>query len=124
MNTQIPQPASRKQSVRPREAPEHDHGFYARTFTAEEKRRLDAEPLGSQHERNLLRTKLLRLARLTPLKKINDKELEALMKIIRLVAALDALERTGVMSRKVDAAASSDLDAIDELDPTDLRAFE
>jgi hypothetical protein len=40
------------------------------------------------------------------------------------VAALDALERTGVMSRKVDAAASSDLDAIDELDPTDLRAFE
>jgi hypothetical protein len=124
MNAKTPKAQSRRKTATGRETALHKHGFYARTFTAEERRRLDAEPMGSQHERNLLRTKLLRLAKLTPLKKINDKELEALMKIIRLVAALDALERTGITARKVDAAMSSDLDALDDLDPYDLRAAE
>jgi hypothetical protein len=96
------------------------HGFYTSTFTREEIRRLDAAPAGSGQEKNLLRVKILRLAKLTPLKKIETKELEALIKLTRVVAVLDALERTGISARKVDAGANPLLDALAEMDPDDI----
>ena len=95
------------------------HGFYAPTFTPEEIRTLDAEP-DARPEFKLLRTKILRLAKLTPLKKINDKELDTLIKLVRVVAALDAMERTGVMARKADGAVDPVLAALAEMDPDDL----
>jgi hypothetical protein len=96
------------------------HGFYTSLFTPEEIRHLDAGSTGIRDEMNLLRTKILRLARLTPLKRIDAKELETLIKLIRVVAVLDALERTGVMARKVDASASPLLEALADMDPEDL----
>lgn len=95
-------------------------GFYTSTFSADEIRRLGAATQEAQDERNLLRTKILRVAKLTPLKKLNAPELEALIKLIRLIAALDALERTGVMARKVDGTADAGLQALAEMDPDDL----
>jgi hypothetical protein len=95
-------------------------GFYTSTFSADEVRRLGASTQEAQDERNLLRTKILRVAKLTPLKKLNAPELEALIKLIRLIAALDALERTGVMARKVDGTADAGLQALAEMDPDDL----
>ncbi len=96
------------------------HGFYTPTFSAEEMRRLEAGPAGIQEEMNLLRVKILRLSKLTPLKKIDAKELETLVKLIRVVAVLDALERTGITARKVDATASPLLEALADMDPDDL----
>jgi len=95
------------------------YGLYATTFTTEELRHLDAEP-DARPEFKLLRTKILRLAKLTPLTKINDKELDALIKLVRVVAALDAMERTSVMARKVEGAADPVLAALSEMDPDDL----
>jgi hypothetical protein len=96
------------------------HGFYTSLFTAEEIRHLDAGPAGIRDEMNLLRTKVLRLAKLTPLRRIDLKEMDVLIKLIRVVAMLDALERTGVMARKVDASASPLLEALAGMDPDDL----
>ena len=114
-----PAPSARKRSRRSAKDL-MKHGFYTSTFTREEIRRLDAGPADSREEMNLLRIKILRLAKLTPLKKIEAKELEALIKLTRVVAVLDALERTGINARKVDGSAGSLLDALDEMDPDDL----
>jgi len=95
------------------------HGLYTPLFTPEEIRYLDAAPASARDEMNLLRTKVLRLAKLTPLKSIDAKQLETLIKLVRVVAVLDALERTGIMRSKV-AGASPLLDALDDLDPDDL----
>jgi len=96
------------------------HGFYTSLFTAQEIRHLDAGSAGIRDEMNLLRTKIRRLAKLTPLTRIDAKELEALIKLIRVVAMLDALERTGIMRSKVDASASPLLEALAGMDPDDL----
>ena len=96
------------------------HGFYTSLFTPDEVRHLDAGAASIRDEMNLLRTKILRLARLTPLKKIDAKELEALIKLIRVVAMLDALERTGIMRSKLEASASPLLDVLADMDPDDL----
>jgi hypothetical protein len=107
------------QSARPKSV-ERKRGFYTSTFTAEEVRRLGTAAPEAQDERELLHTKILRLARLTPLRKINAPELETLIKLIRVVAALDALERTDVMRIKADASLDPALQALAELDPDDL----
>jgi hypothetical protein len=112
-------PAPRKRTRKAAKA-NMKHGFYTSTFTPDEIRRLDAGGAGSGQEKNLLRVKILRLAKLTPLKKIETKELEALIKLTRVVAVLDALERTGISARKVDGTSGSLLDALDEMDPDDL----
>jgi hypothetical protein len=79
-------------------------GFYANTFTAAEMRLLELET-EADSELNLLRTRILRLAKLTPLRKINDKELEAVIKLVRIVAMMDSMERTGLLARKQDGSA-------------------
>jgi hypothetical protein len=123
--------ARARKGVRRKESPgDSKHGLYSATFTASERRLLDALPpdalglgalaSGSQDEKNLLRVKILRLAKLIPLKKISDKELDALIKLVRVVAALDALERTQVMVRKADSSADPVLQALAEMDPEDL----
>ena len=123
MSETKPTPAVRSPRTRSSKAPAKDrfkHGFYTPLFTPEEIRHLDAGTAGIRDETNLLRTKVLRLARLTPLKKIDTKELETLIKLIRVVAVLDALERTGIMRSKVDATASPLLEALADMDPDDL----
>ena len=107
-----PRPLSRAELIR-------RHGFYAHTFTTQELRHLEEHP-DPFAEIKLLRTKILRMAKLTALKKINDKELEALIKLVRVVAALDALERTDVMARKVDGTLDPALQALAGMDPDDL----
>ena len=114
-----PTPAARKRT-RKSARDLMKHGFYTSTFTREEIRLLDAAAADSEQEKKLLRVKILRLARMTPLKKIETKELEALIKLTRVIAMLDALERTGINARKVDGSAGSLLDALDEMDPDDL----
>ena len=109
----------RKNSRRAREAQIGRHGLYATTFTAEELETLDGEP-DARPEFKLLRTKILRLAKLTPLKTINDKELDALIKLMRVVAALDVMERTSLMARKAEGAPDPVLAALAEMDPDDL----
>jgi len=123
MSETKPTPAVRSPRTRRNKATAKDrfkHGFYTPLFTPEEIRHLDAGTAGIRDETNLLRTKVLRLAKLTPLKKIDTKELETLIKLIRVVAVLDALERTGIMRSKVDATASPLLEALADMDPDDL----
>jgi hypothetical protein len=122
MNGTKPLPSTPAPRKGPRKAINDNmkHGFYASTFTRDEIRRLDAASAGSEQEKTLLRVKILRLAKLTPLKKIEAKELEALIKLTRVVAVLDALERTGINARKVDGTPGSLLDALDAMDPDDL----
>jgi hypothetical protein len=117
-----PVPSAQGPRKRPRKSVKANlkHGFYTSTFTPDEIRRLDAGPAGFREEMNLLRVKILRLAKLTPLRKIEAKELEALIKLTRVVAILDALERTGISARKVDASANPLLDALAEMDPDDI----
>jgi hypothetical protein len=117
-----PAPSVQSARKRPRKTVKDNlrHGFYTSTFSPGEIRLLDAGTVGSGQEKNLLRVKILRLAKLTPLKKIEAKELEALIKLTRVVAVLDALERTGISARKVDGSTGSLLDALDAMDPDDL----
>ena len=109
----------RKRPVRSRRELIRRYGFYAPTFTPEELRYLDENP-DPLAEFRLLRTKILRLARLTPLKKISAQELDALVKLLRVVAALDAMERTGVMRSKAEGAVDPALAALAEMDPDEL----
>jgi hypothetical protein len=105
------------------------YGFYASTFTAEELRYLDIEPIpgngaqgpaASRPELALLRTKILRLAKLTPLKSIDEDQLDALIKLVRVVAALDAMERTSVMRTKAEGGVDPALAALAANDLEDL----
>jgi hypothetical protein len=93
------------------------YGFYASTFTADEMRHLDTDP-GTRPEFALLRTKILRLARLTPLRNIDEDQLDTLIKLVRVVAALDAMERTAVMRTKAEGGVDPALAALaaDELE--------
>ena len=111
---------SQKRARKPAATDPLRHGFYTPLFTADEISHLDAGPASIQDEKNLLRIKIRRLARLIPLKKIDAKELEALIKLVRVVAVLDALERTDITARKVDGAGSPLLEALADLDPEDL----
>ncbi len=94
-------------------------GFYDNVFRAEELRWLNLHPQNSA-EQDLLRIIVRRLARLTPLKELNDKELNALPKLARLIAVIDALERTEVLRRKggfldnpeLEAFAANDVDDV------------
>lgn len=110
-----PQRASRKVARDPLR-----HGFYAATFSSEEIHRLDAGDGDIRDEMKLLRTKVLRLAKLTPLRKISDRELDTLIKLIRVVAAIDVLERTRLMRLKMDADADPAFEALAALDSSDL----
>jgi hypothetical protein len=74
-------------------------GFYDQLYSAEEIRWLGTHPQ-IDAEQDLLRTVVRRLVKLTPLKQLNDKEVNALLKLVRLIAVIDALERTEVMRRK------------------------
>jgi hypothetical protein len=113
-------PSSSKTPKRTRRTRSADRqGFYARSFTADEIRRLEARPQ-IQAEQELLRTKVLRLASLIRLKTINDKELNALLKLLKIVATIDALERTHVMALKGGVQADPLLESLAALDPDDL----
>ncbi len=74
-------------------------GFYDNLFNAQELRWLQLHPQISA-EQDLLRTLARRLAKLLPLKALDDDQLNALLKLVRLVAVIDALERTQVMRLK------------------------
>ena len=113
-------PTRKKRAAKPAAKDALRHGFYTSLFTPQEIRLLDAGPASIQDEKNLLRIKIRRLAKLIPLKKIDAKELEALIKLVRVVAVLDALERTDITARKVDGSGSPLLEALDGLDPDDL----
>ena len=110
---------SRKKRTTTRAELIRKYGMYAPTFTPEELKYLDAQP-EARPEFALLRTKILRLARLTPLKSLDEDELDALIKLVRVVAALDAMERTGVMARKADTAVDPALAALAEMDEDPL----
>ncbi len=74
-------------------------GFYDKLFDREELRWLELHPQINA-EQDLLRTLVRRLAKLLPLKELDDDQLNALLKLVRVVAMIDALERTEVMRRK------------------------
>ena len=95
------------------------YGFYALTFTPEELHLLESDP-EARPEIKLLRTKILRLARLTPLRAIDEDELDALVKLVRVVAALDAMERTSVMRLKAEGGSDPVLDALAAMDEDPL----
>ncbi len=86
-------------STRPEAKNGRKPGLYDSLFSAAEIRGLETQRHVSP-EQELLRTIVRRLARLTPLKQLNEKELNALLKLVRLIAMIDALERTEVMRRK------------------------
>lgn len=117
MTISTARPRNRKAASR--EALIRKHGLYAPTFTPEELEFLDAQP-EARPEFALLRTKILRLAKLTPLKTLDEDELDALIKLVRVVAALDAMERTGVMARKADSPVDPALAALAEIDEDPL----
>jgi len=99
------------------------YGLYASTFTAQELRYLDSEPIllnAARPEFALLRIKILRLAQLTPLKSIDEEQLNTLIKLVRVVAALDAMERTSVMRTKAEGGAEAALAEFGALDESEL----
>ena len=108
----------RKKHYLPQRKMIRKYGFYASTFTPEERRFLESQP-DQRPEFALLRTKILRLARLTPLTEINEDQLDTLIKLVRVVAALDAMERTGVMRMKAEGASDPTLDALAALEGED-----
>jgi len=109
----------RKKPTASREDLIRKHGLYAPTFTPEELQYLDAQP-EARPEFALLRTKILRLAWLTPLETLDEDQLDALIKLVRVVAALDAMERTGVMARRAEAPVDPALAALAEMDEDPL----
>jgi hypothetical protein len=119
MSTTTSPARSRKPTALSRQELVRRYGFYAPTFTPEELRHLDEQP-DARPEFMLLRTKILRLAKLTPLTKIDEQELDALIKLVRVVAALDAMERTSVMARKAEGAQDPVLEALAGMDAEDL----
>ncbi len=74
-------------------------GFYDKLFEREELRWLELHPQINA-EQDLLRTLTRRLAKLLPLKELDEDQLDGLLKLVRVVALIDALERTEVMRRK------------------------
>ena len=115
----MPNTSSTKPGKKPTAKDLRKPGFYDKVFSAEEIRWLDTHPQISA-EQDLLRTVVRRLARLTPLKQLNDKELNALLKLVRLVAVIDALERTEVMRRKGGFIDDPLLESMAALDVEDL----
>ena len=61
-----------------------------------------------------------RLAQLTPLKSIDEDQLDTLIKLVRVVAALDAMERTSVMRTKAEGGAEAALADFGALDESEL----
>ncbi len=94
-------------------------GFYDGLFSAPELRTLELHPQISA-EQELLRTLARRLAKLLPLKKLDDAQLDALLKLVRVVALIDALERTAVMRLKGGFDEDPLLDSITAPDVEDL----
>ncbi len=94
-------------------------GMYDSLFSPAEIRCLETQHHISP-EQELLRTIVRRLAKLTPLKQLNEKELNALLKLVRLIAVIDALERTEVMRRKGGLSDDPLLESIEAFDVEDL----
>ncbi len=88
-----------KDETRTRPASTRPAGFYDRLFDREELRWLELHPQINA-EQDLLRTLTRRLAKLLPLKELDEEQLDGLLKLVRVVAMIDALERTEVMRRK------------------------
>lgn len=81
------------------ELPKRPDGFYDNLLGKDELRWLGLHPQINA-ELDLLRTLVRRLAKLLPLKQLDEEQLDALLKLVRVVAMIDALERTEVMRRK------------------------
>ncbi len=79
--------------------PVRPDGFYDNLFAKDELRWLELHPQINA-EQDLLRTLTRRVAKLLPLKSLDDEQLDALLKLVRVIAMIDALERTEVMRRK------------------------
>ncbi len=79
--------------------PARPEGFYDKLFGREELSWLELHPQINA-EQDLLRTLTRRLAKLLPLKRLDEDQLNALLKLVRVIAMIDALERTEVMRRK------------------------
>lgn len=109
------------QNGRPGKSPQdyRKPGFYDQLYSAEEIRWLETHPQ-IDAEQDLLRTVVRRLVRLTPLKQLNDKEVNALLKLVRLITVIDALERTEVMRHKGGVIDDPLLESLAALDPDDL----
>jgi hypothetical protein len=121
MTTAPSAPSTRKSPAKKEAAGQNGRkpGFYDQLYSAEEIRWLETHPQ-IDAEQDLLRTVVRRLVRLTPLKQLNDKEVNALLKLVRLIAVIDALERTEVMRRKGGVIDDPLLESLAALDPDDL----
>ncbi len=106
--------ASTKKAVNSR-----PQGFYDNLFVKDELRWLELHPQINA-EQDLLRTLVRRLARLLPLKELDDDQLNALLKLVRVVAMIDGLERTEVMRRTGGLGEDPFLDSIAVDDLEDL----
>ncbi len=108
-----------KDEARTKAASRRAAGFYDRLFDREELRWLELHPQMSA-EQDLLRTLTRRLAKLLPLKELDEDQLDGLLKLVRVVALIDALERTEVMRRKGGLSDDPLLESIEAFDVEDL----
>jgi hypothetical protein len=116
----FPEAASPKSGRQRGEANTFKNGFYASTYTAAELKGLE-DQAKIRAEQDMLRTKALRLAKLTPLKKVSTQELQALARLLACVARIDALERTLLLARRKPGDLDDGLfDALAKMDPYDL----
>lgn len=96
------------------------NGFYASTYTDAELKGL-GDQAKIRAEQDMLRTKALRLAKLTPLKKVTTQELQALARLLATVARIDALERTLLLARHKPGDLDDGLfETLAAMDPYDL----
>jgi hypothetical protein len=115
-----PSKPGRKRGAQPGNLNAFKHGFYASTYTAEEIKGL-VDPAKIRAEQDMLRTKALRLAKLTPLKKVTTQELQTLARLLATVARIDALERTLLLARRKPGDPDDGLfEALAKMDPYDL----
>lgn len=92
-------------------------GMYAHTYTADESSAI-AHAAGLKAEQDLLRIKFRRLAELTPLQELSTPELNAIARMLAIVARIESIERTLLAAHgKGDATL---LDSLAEMDPYDL----
>ncbi len=93
------------------------HGFYGQLYTAEEQSAL-SKPLSLDDEQNLLRSRVLRLARKITLKTLTKPELAAMNTMSLLIQTIATLERTKLLARgKGGEIGKTILEALSELDP-------
>ena len=92
------------------------HGFYADIYTLKDGEELKKSVI--EDEQAIMRFKAHRLAELTPLHKLNNKEINAIYCLCKAIEKINTIERTRMLARGRGGDIGADiLQALRELNP-------